>query len=361
MSNPVNGLYEFGPYRLEAAKRILTRDGARVDLAPKTLDLLLLFVESQGRVLTKRELMNALWLDTFVEEASLSYQVATLRKALDEKGDEWIETVPKHGYRFTAPVTPLSSALEIASQPPAIAPAAAQQKTPHHLWPVAARRLLRVGLRIAAALLVALAGAGVHWWFTRPAAFGQLPQGWYPTGSNPRDYDMGVDRRVFHGGGASAFVKSRVVKPQGFGTLLQSFQASEYRGKRLRLSGYVKTDKVENYVGLWLRVDGENDEISMDNMHDRPIKGTTDWKKYEVVADVPDGAAAIFYGLLLRGRGTGWMDDIQFEEVESIVPVTTKLLPPRSRRGRKVEPAPVNVNFEGWLWHAPAGEQSLFR
>jgi Tol biopolymer transport system component/DNA-binding winged helix-turn-helix (wHTH) protein len=105
MPNQVNGLYEFGSFQLNAAKRLLSRAGEPVTLAPKTFDLLLLLVEGEGRVLNKRELMNALWADTFVEEASLSYQIAALRKAFGKEGDEWIETVPKHGYRFAATVT----------------------------------------------------------------------------------------------------------------------------------------------------------------------------------------------------------------------------------------------------------------
>jgi DNA-binding winged helix-turn-helix (wHTH) protein len=105
MPNQANGLYEFGSFRLDTAKRLLSRGDESVTLAPKTFDLLLLLVEGEGRVLTKRELMNSLWADTFVEEASLSYQIAALRKALGKEGDEWIETVPKHGYRFAATVT----------------------------------------------------------------------------------------------------------------------------------------------------------------------------------------------------------------------------------------------------------------
>src|SRR6516162_1531913 len=104
MSNQANGLYEFGPYRLDEAKRLLTRSGESIGLAPKTFDLLLLLVGGHGRVLTKTELMTALWQDTFVEEASLSYQIATLRKALGSEGEDWIETVPKHGYRFVAAI-----------------------------------------------------------------------------------------------------------------------------------------------------------------------------------------------------------------------------------------------------------------
>src|SRR5262249_35079824 len=106
---------EFGPYRLDAAKRLLTRSGESIPLAPKTFDLLLLLIGGQGRVLTKAELMGALWPDTFVEEASLSYQVATLRKALGSEGEDSVETVPKHGYRFTAAITPISDDRDQAS------------------------------------------------------------------------------------------------------------------------------------------------------------------------------------------------------------------------------------------------------
>jgi len=104
MSKPQSGLYEFERYRLDTAKRLLTSAGQVVLLKPKTFDLLLALVESHGRVLTKDELMKMLWPDTFVEEANLSFQVSALRKAFGEERQHWIETVPKHGYRFSAPV-----------------------------------------------------------------------------------------------------------------------------------------------------------------------------------------------------------------------------------------------------------------
>jgi Tol biopolymer transport system component len=96
--------YAFGAYRLDVAGRILTREGHVVPLPPKTFELLLLMAESPGRAFSKHELMAALWPATFVEEANLSFQVSVLRKALGEAGTSWLETVPKHGYRFTAEV-----------------------------------------------------------------------------------------------------------------------------------------------------------------------------------------------------------------------------------------------------------------
>src|SRR6476661_5802654 len=104
MSNASSGLYTFGSYRLDAASRVLTRSGAIVTLAPKTFDLLIFMAGSGGRLLSKRELMETLWNGTFVEEANLSFQMSSLRKALGEEGNSWIEAVPKYGYRFKAPV-----------------------------------------------------------------------------------------------------------------------------------------------------------------------------------------------------------------------------------------------------------------
>jgi Tol biopolymer transport system component/DNA-binding winged helix-turn-helix (wHTH) protein len=104
MSDPSAGLYTFGCYQLDATSRVLTRSGAVVTLAPKTFDLLVLMAESGGRLLSKRELMEALWPNTFVEETNLSFQISTLRKTLGEEGIQWIETVPKHGYRFATEV-----------------------------------------------------------------------------------------------------------------------------------------------------------------------------------------------------------------------------------------------------------------
>jgi Tol biopolymer transport system component/DNA-binding winged helix-turn-helix (wHTH) protein len=75
-----------------------------VTLAPKTFDLLVFMAESGGRLLSKRELMEALWAGAFVEEGNLSFQMSSLRKALGKEGNSWIEAVPKHGYRFKAPV-----------------------------------------------------------------------------------------------------------------------------------------------------------------------------------------------------------------------------------------------------------------
>src|SRR5262245_37270007 len=103
MSRPAT-VYEFGDYRLDPASRLVSLRDRPIPLAPKSFDLLRLMVERPGRVLERDELIRALWPDTIVEEANLTFQISTLRKALGGDGSKWIETVPKHGYRFMAPV-----------------------------------------------------------------------------------------------------------------------------------------------------------------------------------------------------------------------------------------------------------------
>jgi DNA-binding winged helix-turn-helix (wHTH) protein/Flp pilus assembly protein TadD len=99
---------EFGPFRLDAAKRVLWRDGRIVALPPKALDLLVALVQQQGDVVTKDELMKRVWPDTFVEEANLSVNVSALRKALGDRpdGHPYIETLSRRGYRFAATDAP---------------------------------------------------------------------------------------------------------------------------------------------------------------------------------------------------------------------------------------------------------------
>jgi Tol biopolymer transport system component/DNA-binding winged helix-turn-helix (wHTH) protein len=116
MSSAERNLYEFGAYRLDVAQRVFTREGRCVSLPPKSFELLLLFVQSPGRAFSKRELMTALWPDTFVEEANLSFQISVLRKAF-ERDAGLIETVPKHGYRFAADVRAITPAVQPAPTP----------------------------------------------------------------------------------------------------------------------------------------------------------------------------------------------------------------------------------------------------
>jgi DNA-binding winged helix-turn-helix (wHTH) protein/TolB-like protein len=99
-------IYEFGLFRVDAAKRVLLRDGEVVQVTPKCFEILLALVESSGEVLSKDVLMKQVWPDSFVEEGNLTYNISMLRKALSEKVSEhqYIVTIPGRGYRFSASV-----------------------------------------------------------------------------------------------------------------------------------------------------------------------------------------------------------------------------------------------------------------
>ena len=103
--------FEFGSFALDPARRLFLRDGEPVPLTPKTFDTLLFLVEHRERVITKEELLRALWPDIIVEEASLSQQIFLLRKTLNTGSEEaeYVATIPRRGYRFVAPVREIPS------------------------------------------------------------------------------------------------------------------------------------------------------------------------------------------------------------------------------------------------------------
>ena len=99
-------IFEFAEFRLDATRRLLMKNGETVPLTHKAFETLALLVENRGRVVSKEELLSEIWPDTFVEEGSLARNISVLRKALGEQPGEhqFIQTIPKQGYRFVAPV-----------------------------------------------------------------------------------------------------------------------------------------------------------------------------------------------------------------------------------------------------------------
>jgi len=166
------------------------------------------------------------------------------------------------------------------------------------------------------------------------------PTGWFLAGSKPANYQTGVDRTAANHGQPSAFLRSAVANPDGFGTLMQSISATDYAGKRVRLRAWVKSQDVADWAGVWMRVDKEQTMVAFDNMEDRPIKGTQPWKTYDVVLDVPQNSTGISFGILLSGSGEVWMNDVGFETVGNEVPVTATLPHDQERPKR-----PANLKF----------------
>ena len=154
-SRPAGDIVAFDRFRLDRGQRLLLDGDQIVPLAPKVVDTLLVLVDARGRLVTKEELLSAVWPDTFVEEGSLARNVSTLRKVLGEGSgpDRFIETIPKRGYRFLA---------EVRTFEPVVAPS-------EHLPPVVKqavhRRWTWVALVMALVVIVgtavwSLAGAG---------------------------------------------------------------------------------------------------------------------------------------------------------------------------------------------------------
>jgi hypothetical protein len=161
--------------------------------------------------------------------------------------------------------------------------------------------------------------------------------GWYLAGSKPADYSVSTESQA-HSGKQCARLGSVAPRPTGFGTLMQMFDASQYRGKKLRVTGYVRTLDVVDWAGLWMRVDGVAGQVlAFDNMVKRPIKGTTEWVQYSIVLDVPATALAVGFGVLLNGAGSVLVDDFAFDTVGPEVATTgTPGLPS----------SPRNLDFE---------------
>jgi DNA-binding winged helix-turn-helix (wHTH) protein/tetratricopeptide (TPR) repeat protein len=148
-------LYEFGRFRCDPREHLLLCEGKPVSLSPKSFDILLALIQNNGRLVTKDELMHQVWPDSFVEEGNLTVNISALRRALGAlpQGQQYIETVPKKGYRFVAAVTQLRDDGKTAAQIPAveepsalpkIAPASAPAARPRRWWPMAALPLVAV-------------------------------------------------------------------------------------------------------------------------------------------------------------------------------------------------------------------------
>lgn len=170
-----------------------------------------------------------------------------------------------------------------------------------------------------------------------------LPAGWFKAGTDPDKYDMGVDTIAGYSGGNAATIKSNASKISGYGTLMQNSKPDKFLGKRVRMSCWLKTKNVVNWSSLWFRVDelNSNIPIAFDNMRNRPVSGTTDWRKYEIVIDVPPNASNLAYGALLYGAGQIWFSNVAFEVVDNSVATTDLLAIPNA-----IQPEPTNLNFE---------------
>jgi AraC family transcriptional regulator len=186
------------------------------------------------------------------------------------------------------------------------------------------------------------------------AAFAQVSKvpGWLLSGMNRQAFTIDVDRTVHYTGHASATIRCAQKHCSDFGTLMQTFKAAKYLGRRVRLSAWVKAERAGR-ASIWMRVDGVDSQLAFDNMQRRAAHGTFDWRQQQIVLDVPDDAATINYGLILESHGQAWVDDFAFEIVDRHVKSTNMLPQPfltgRVMTGQRFLALPddaVNLNFE---------------
>lgn len=170
-----------------------------------------------------------------------------------------------------------------------------------------------------------------------------LPQGWFRTGSAPEQYEMTVQPASAGKTSLSVVLTSKAdADANKFGTLMQQFQAADYRGQSVRFSASVRSRNVTGTGQLWMRVDDENGNvIAFDNMDTRQIKGTTDWARVEVVLPVVANAKLISFGAMMQGSGEFAMTDVEIAAVPSSTPTTSprpQVLP--------VPAKPLNLDFK---------------
>lgn len=147
---------------------------------------------------------------------------------------------------------------------------------------------------------------------------------WTKSGASPDQYAVSVDDAVVHNDHPSVTIRFEGAEDAtGSCELFQTLPADKFHDKRLRMTGFLKSDHVDT-AGLWMRIDGGAQILAFDNMATRPVKNSTDWKRYEVVLDVPAKATGIAYGVLLNGKGQIWFADFHFEEVGNDVAITVK-------------------------------------
>src|SRR6185295_8682785 len=126
-------LYHFAEFELDARKRRLSRAASPVSLTPKAFDVLLFLAQNPNRLVTREELLHAVWGNTFVEEGNLTQHISQLRKALGDNADDTrlIVTIARRGYQFTADVT-VAEAEDTPTQNAAQVPTAKSSKVPRH-------------------------------------------------------------------------------------------------------------------------------------------------------------------------------------------------------------------------------------
>lgn len=171
----------------------------------------------------------------------------------------------------------------------------------------------------------------------------ESPLGWKLLTSAPRWYQASRQFEGAKAGRGSGLVQGvQEASNSSYALLAQKISAADYRGRRVRLSAYLRSEEVRGRTGLWLRVDGPQGEVLFfDNMRDRPLVGDLEWSRFTLECEVAPEAVELHYGLLLQGSGRAQIDELKLE-VLGISSATVKA----RAKVRGLPRAPLNGDFE---------------
>jgi len=171
----------------------------------------------------------------------------------------------------------------------------------------------------------------------------ELPKNWFKSGSKSESYKVATDSIIFQSGKKSVSIASLDSSIEGFETIMQSCSARNFLGTRIKMTGYIKSENVADWAGMWLRIDSKTpgESLGFDNMQDRPIIGNSDWTKCEIVMDVPAESITLKFGALISGTGKIWFDNVTFEILDNASPKVSEEL-----NSLPLPEKPQNLDFE---------------
>ena len=165
--------------------------------------------------------------------------------------------------------------------------------------------------------------------------FSKTPGGW-DIAQESMNFRFERDNTKPHSGKYCAILQGKQLKQRQWNTAMQLIKPNELLGKRIKFSAWIRTQDIDGYASLWLRVDKDNGTTDLDNLSDKVIRGNTGWKKYEIYMNIPYNTEGIGFGLILQQNGKAWIDDVSFEVIGEL---------PRNYNASTFG-KPINLDFE---------------
>ncbi len=315
--------YKIGNCDVNFNERTLTINENSHRIEPRVNELLKLFIESQDNILTREQIVETIYQSQVVSYGAVSRLVADLRKVFshDQEITEYIQTIPKLGYKLCIEVKKLSIDPQTCSTSDKLVSKLLTQK---RKWVLASSLLL------AAFSAAAVAYFGKSELIERSNC--NSVSSWLLRGSNPDAYMACID----HNEGIpapSAFLTNTLSAPKGFATLMQKSWREEFRGQNVRLSVKLKATEINGTLDIFLRADAraaQSDVLAFINSQhlSQSIVDKTDWVERSVELFIPHDANTLVYGVFLNGEGKTWFDDIRLEVTSSPKPAFDDVPPP---------------------------------